>query len=80
MRQNIKDLVKPRVKKEHYNPRPWNKELQQQIEDDAEVVNVTEQPSSVDVCELSRDWTEDERSDCVDQVKYADFAHGEFVY
>ena len=39
MRQNIKDLVKPRVKKEHYNPRPWNKELQQQIEDDTYITH-----------------------------------------
>lgn len=39
MRQNIKDLVKPRVKKEHYNPRPWNKDLQQQIEDDTYITH-----------------------------------------
>lgn len=39
MRQNIKDLVKARVKKEHLNPRPWNKRLQQQIEDDTYVTH-----------------------------------------
>jgi hypothetical protein len=34
MRQNIKDLANRRVKKEHNRPRPWNKELQQEIEDE----------------------------------------------
>ena len=34
MKQNIKDLVKARVKKEHNNPRPWNKEIADEIGSD----------------------------------------------
>jgi len=37
MRQNIKNLAKPRIKKEHNKPRPWNKELQKKIADDTGV-------------------------------------------
>lgn len=37
MRAHIKDLVKARVKKEHKNPRPWNKELQQEIKENTGV-------------------------------------------
>lgn len=34
MRQNIKNVAKARVKKEHLNPRPWNKTIQQQLLDE----------------------------------------------
>ena len=32
-RQNIKDLVKARVKKEHNNPRPWDDIIKKRIPD-----------------------------------------------
>ena len=34
MRQNIKNLAKARIKKEHGKDRPWNKKLQQKIAED----------------------------------------------
>ena len=52
MRQNMKTVANRRVKKEHNNPRPWNKKLQQQIANETgEVYDIIGIKKSADMVE-----------------------------